>query len=410
MINKEKLLHALKNPRSAIRKFRLHHFARRYPKIYFTTVLLTALAGFGYLLLFPALVIIALIQLTYMVQSAPFTMSGFSAELLWFALFIFASAICHYIFTVKFEPPKGTVLPDTTAPALFALVEDRKGRLFWPRLHSIVLGLQCELEIYKIPVTGIPLWSRNTLVIGFPLMQTLAQHYFDCALVRKMVQHAKGRNIVTNWLYQLRYTWSLYPKAFSRRKLLGEQLIMWFFQWYAPFYQKLSQYTAQQEELAADTLALQEINDFDLLKTFENQTIAEYFFYKIYMPKVAAFLREANANPTKLSPYTTLPKVFRKTVNEERGRQWLELLNQSTLNTQSAIPTLSQRMSNIGHSRMRLPKLGEASAAEHYFSAHYAQTAQLMDNIWRQKASRRLKRRPRATPRRNHGTEAPASS
>lgn len=388
MIEKEKFLQALRSPLQSARNYRLHHFASQRPKLYFSTVLTLALVGYGFLLLFPVLALIAVMQLAETAQTSPFTLSAVSQGLVWFAVFIFAIAISHHIFTVKFDLPKGVNLPPNRAPALFALLEDDKGYRFWPKFQGVLLSEHFELEILKTPLIGIPLWSKNTLVIGFPMMQTLSQPHFDCALLRKLLQYSKGRNLVTNWLLQLRDIWFLYPAAFSRRKLLGEQLIAGFFRLYAPLYKKLSLYAAQQEELAADTLALREMNDADLFKTLQSQAIATYFYHHNYLPMLSAFVREKAGNPNRLTPYSSLPGLFRRRVDDNLCKQWLDAFAKQNVNTRSITPPLSQRMSNIGHSKLRPPKVGQHSAAEHYFAAYYGATAQFMDNVWRRKLSR----------------------
>jgi hypothetical protein len=396
-----------------VREYRLRDFANRYPKTYFAAVLTAALAGYGFLLLFPLLVLTSIAQLVDVAHSYPFSVDSISQALAWFGVFVFSAAMCHHIFTVKFEPPKGVAIPEAKAPKLFELIHSQQtrpgllnlygllGNRLRPRMvHGVVLSEQFELAIYKTPVNGFPVWSKNTLVIGFPLMQTLPEHYFSLTMARKFMQYAKGRNIITNWLYQLQETWTLYPNAFSRRKLLGEQLIVWFFRWYAPMYKKLSLYTAQQDELMADNLALREINDSDLFKTIQGQVVGQYFFRKFYVPMLSNMVKRTGGNPAKLSPYTTLPVVFRKTVNDERCKQWLEGFQHDApgfLSGQANEPAFSQRMRNIGQTRLRLPKLGQPSAAEVYFGAHYALAAQLMDTVWRNKIMRQLKRHHQAT-------------
>ncbi|WP_455211677.1 hypothetical protein [Kaarinaea lacus] len=408
MINKEKFLHPVHSMRTVARNYRLHHFALAYPKSYFTLVLAAALAGYGFLLLFPLLSIVALIELVAVAQSVPFTINTLSQGLVWVGVFIFGVAISHHILTIKFELPKGVELPASKAPKLFSRLENNIEGAFWlnffrPKFCSILLSEQFVLEIHKTPVSGIPVWSKNTLVIGFPVLQTMPEYYFECALERKLIQYSKGRNMVTNWLYQLQDIWFLYPSAFSHRKLLGEQIIVWFFKLYAPFYKRLSLYAAQQEELAADTMALREMNDSDLFKTIQSQTVAQHFFHKVYLPMVNNYIKTKSVNPTKLTPYTTLLGVFRKNIDAERCRQWLETFQRSTVNTRSIMPAFSQRMHNMGQTKIRLPELGQRSAAEIYFGAYYPKVAQHMDSVWRKKIHRHLSRRqqsPSHTPRR----------
>lgn len=414
MINKEKLYSTVQSLRRLVSEYGLQDFADSWPKTYFAAVLTMALAGYAFLLLFPLLVLVAVAQLVDVAQSYPFSVDSFSQALVWFGVFVFSTAMCHHIFTVKFELPKGVAIPAAKIPKLFKLIDTQQyqpgllnlygllGNHFRrPMIHAVVLSEQFELTICKTPISGLPVWSKNTLVIGFPLMQTLPEDYFEFAMARKFMQYAKGRNIVTNWLYQLQETWTLYPNAFSRRKLLGEKLIVWFFRWYAPMYKKLSVYTAQQDELMADSLALREINDSDLFKTIQSQVVGQYFFRKVYLPMLGNWAKRTGANPAKLSPYSALPAVFRKTVNDERCKQWLEGFQQDAPGFFCGLanePAFSQRMRNIGQTRLRLPKIGQRSAAEVYFGSHYALAAQLMDTVWRNKITQQLKQHHQSAP------------
>jgi len=373
-------------------RFRFHRFAYGYPRIYLFCVLAAALAGYGFLLLFPIATIVGVGELFEIIQKSQFDIATVTYALIWFAILIFCIAMSYHILTVRFELPKGVSLSSDKAPRLFAVLGDAKSSIFWPKFTSVLLSEQFELEIYKTPVNGIPVWSRNTLIIGFPLLQTLSQPYFNCILERKLLQYSKGRNVVTNWLYQLQHIWMLYPDAFSRRKLLGEQLIVWFFRVYSPFYKKFSIYMAQQEELAADSITLHHINDSDLFKSIEAQIVSEYFFQQIYLPKLNKFVRENSAAAPNIQPYTNLYRAHRKMVTPERCKNWLDMLVKKTVNTRSKIPTLSQRMHNIGHTKIRLPSLDGGSAAEYFFQSHYLAAAQVMDNIWLNKINRLLRR------------------
>ena len=393
MINKEKILNII----HVVRTLQLHQIAQRSPRIYLMVVFFLALTGYGFLLSFPLGVLFALSQLFTVVQQ-PLTVQVISLALFWFASSIFCIAMSHHIFTVRFESPKGPALQADHVPQLFNIIEDKKHRPFWPKFNQVLLSDQFELEVYKTPVTGIPLWSKNTLVIGFPLMQTLPEDYFTCALVRKLIQVSKGRNVITNWLYQLRYIWTLYPKTFASRNLLGEQIIVWFFKFYAPLYAKISLFAAQQEELHADSLALTELNDYDLFRTLESQVLMQHFFHKIYMPMLKDMVLKKHTPPAQLTPYSTLQAVLKKTLSNERMNQWLALLQQETINTHGTTPTFSQRMQNMGQRKIRLPNIGQSSAAEIFLGARYKPVVHLMDKIWSNKTTQRLQHNKKHQP------------
>ena len=155
---------------------------------------------------------------------------------------------------------------------------------------------------------GIPFWSRNTLVIGYPFMQTLPPEYFDCALIRKILQFSKRRNLFINWLSYLRDTWLLYPEAFKKRNLVGDQLGHWFFRIYGSFYRYLALYITQKDELCADSLALNNLNDRDVFKTAESIRLVQFFLNQHYWPKLSELLARDSVTPEQVKPYEYLPK------------------------------------------------------------------------------------------------------
>lgn len=391
MINKEKFLDTWQTVR---RFFTLHHFAHQFPKFYFSIVLLAALAGYGFLLSFPVIGLVAVSQLFEVAANLnDLSLVSLSLGIIWLAVLVFSIAMSHHIFTIRFNVPKGVGLRPEQLPKLFEVIEDDKEYKFWPKLQNVLLTEQFQLEIIKTPAFGLPVWSKNTLLIGLPLMQTMPRHYFTNMLIRKLLQYSKGRNLVTNWLYQLRHIWSLYPGVFSQRKLLGDQIVIWFFRLYSPIYQKLSLYAAQQEELAADTLALREINDSDFFKTIEYQLLAQYFAQKVYMPMINDLIGKKGVSPAKINPFTSLPAVLGKSLTEARVKQWLEGFERRSLNTKTTEPTLSQRMHNIGHTKIRLPDIEGISAAQYFFGNRYHNATRIMDKVWQDK----LLRHPKAT-------------
>jgi len=196
---------------SSTRSFKVSAVAWRHPLAYLTATTALALIGYTYLLAFPATAVYALMRLFALAQQ-PFEQSSITSALVWFAVLLFATAISHHIFTIRFPNIKELALQADKLPQLFALISNKK-RWSWPQIKKVVLTDRYELEIRKTPIMGIPFWSYDTLIIGFPLMQSLSCSQFQCLLHRKLLQYCKGRNILSNWLQNLIFVWPLYFQA-----------------------------------------------------------------------------------------------------------------------------------------------------------------------------------------------------
>jgi hypothetical protein len=103
-------------------------------------------------------------------------------------------------------------------------------------------------------------------------------------------------------------------------------------------------------------------------------------------------INDKGTSAANIQPYSNVYKVFHKTVSPERGKNWLDLFTKKPINTRTKVPTLSQRMRNMGHTKIRLPRYDDSPAAQYYFESHYRTAAQLMDNIWLNKLNNLLKR------------------
>ncbi|WP_455203947.1 hypothetical protein [Kaarinaea lacus] len=372
---------------SSARSFQLRAFAWRYPLAYLGATAVFALIGYAYLLAFPATAVYALLRLFATAQQ-PLAQNNITTALIWFALLLIATAISHHIFTIKFPAIKELALQSDKLPHLFSLLSSKK-RWFWPKINKVVLTDQYELEIRKTPLTGIPIWSSNTLVLGFPLMQSLSAEQFQCLLHRKLLQYSKGRNILSHWLQNLINIWPLFYQAFSSRNLLGDQTIAWFFRYYATLYQRFALYTAQMDELAADRLSLADINDRDLFKSIEAQIVTQQFVQHHYFPMLINMATTGEMSIQHLTPFAKLPVAMRKSLNDKRIKQWLEKrlgsCEADMQNNKTNELSLQQRMANIGHSRIRPPSMAAQSAAEIYFAVHYKNVVNLMDKSWQRK-------------------------
>jgi hypothetical protein len=187
----------------------IYKYAQTFPNMYAGLVLLVALAGFAYLLLFPTLMLMGMWTL------AAYAASGYSIVDIFFLAF-WACVTCIsaintiYLVKIKFRDTEGVPVQSPVASKLHSLLNEFGHETRIPRIDRIVVSEQLSIDLVKTPVTPIPLWSSNTLVIGLPLMQCLSPDYFRCAVIRKLLQYSKHRHWLIKWLHQLRNIWMLH--------------------------------------------------------------------------------------------------------------------------------------------------------------------------------------------------------
>jgi hypothetical protein len=367
----------------------LFNFSQRYPKAYLIAVTITALVGYLYLIMFPAGALFGGYQF-YLTVTAAFNDQTILTALTWASLTLFCAGITHGIATIRFSPPEGIQLKPENAQLVFNKLEEIQEQIRWPRIDNVILSRRFELTIQKTPVWSLPFWSHNTLIIGYPFMQTLSPEYFDCALTRKLLQYAKRRNVFYNWLSYLRTTWELYPASFKQRNKVGDQLSYWFFKIYGRFYRYLALYVTQTDELYADGLALNHMNDRDVFKTAESIRLVQFFLNQHFWPKLNELLARGAVKPEQIKPYEHLPKSALQMLKSPRVNHWLKILSLENACEGSHEAPFAKRMHSMGYGKMIAPNMYNSTAAQYYFGPGNSQIVQRMNMVWAKHVARNL--------------------
>jgi len=364
------------------RAFNLHRFSQKHALLYTGLLLLIAVVGFAYLLLFPALVVFGLMQLSQIAANSILP-DTYMSSLFWYALVVFSIGISYHIFTIQFALPKGFALEhNKTTAKLFGVARPQGKGCLYPCINKIILSDQCEFELVKHPVSGIPFWTNNVLVVGFGFMQSLPPNYFNSAVIEKLLQFSKRKHPLINWLSQLGDIWQRYPLAFKQRNKLGDKFIYWFFNYYSTLYLKFSVHLTNKAEMLADSLALQYVNDLDLAETIEAQMVLRQFFSHTYWPTLNHLIKRNRVDPNEIRPFSALPAAIQKALTREKIVTMLKEIYANPASINSSRLTLQARMENIGHSRVRVPTLSGVNSAEYYFEHDYEEVVRLMDSYW----------------------------
>ncbi|WP_455201190.1 hypothetical protein [Kaarinaea lacus] len=353
--------------------------AQKFPNLYAALVLFVALIGFAYLLLFPTLMLMGMWTLGAYVITG-YTFGDIFHLAIWACITGISAINTIYLVKIKFRDTEGIPLEPQFAGNLHSLLNSFSHEARIPRIDNIVVSEQLSIDLVKTPVAPVPLWSKNTLVIGLPLMQCLSPDYFKCAVIRKLLQYTKHRHWLIKWLHQLRNVWMLYLNMLSANVTTSNFALAIFFHFYAPLYRDLATPIAHRNELEADLDSLQYINDEDLLQTIETIIVAKIYLDQQYWPKLEKLLKENQDN--SVEPYSNLENVLKSGLTTKNTKRWLDSIYRDESHKMKAIPSLRARMYNIGRSRIRIPERIEATAANAYLDKDYAYFINGANHLW----------------------------
>ena len=350
----------------------------KFPRFYISCVALVAIFGYAFVLLFPLLVLSGLLNIyTELVVS---DVTDWQAALIWLVIVLVAALISYRSTQIKPIPPFGLTLTEAKAPVLFKLVQQHRSYYKRPTIHRIVITEHYKLDIVKTPMWALPVWSTNTLVIGLPVMQCLSPKQFECMVARRIGQFSKRYNPITNWLYQLRSVWQQYRVSYNQQKGIGIEPLKWFYSVYAPMYAMVSVYAARQDELNADTYAMELFNDKDVLEMITADALCRWYLHNQYWPAVAKIASiETKSLP---APHTKMSSAVRAIKNGEQLDKLIDNAYREQPLRSNAMPSLQDRISNIGHQKPRMKNDTIENAAMFYLGDSVKGVVDVIDKLW----------------------------
>ena len=350
----------------------------RYHRTYLGFVFLFALMGYGLVMLFPFLVIVAGINLYNSLLHVD--LSNWQTPVIWAVTLILSILFSYRMFQLRLPQPAGLTLIEEKAPEIFMLVNKFSAHFKRPQIHRIVITSSYELDIIKVPKYALPIYSSNTLVIGLPVLLCLQEKQFEKILARRIGQFSKKNNLITNWLYQLRDIWKQYGHAYGKQKHLDRFFLEWIFSAYASLYSSISTYAARLDELNADTYAMELFVHNDVCATITADNMFRWYLENTYWPavdKIAAIKTDAS-----LQPYTNMKPDLINTMEERSVKSLIHKVLRSEPDRNDANATLRQRLDNIGHDTPVIAMDAGVSAADKYLGDSKETVITLINKFW----------------------------
>ncbi len=340
--------------------------SNRQTRIYLILTVMFGAAGYLFLLLFPALLVAMPVTLLYSVQSVMSTQQWFLVTVQ--AMLLLTGVVMTYaIFKMRFSVPSGLDLTEAGFPRLFELLKELCEIYGEPRIDRVVLRDRFDVRLIKTPRNGFAFSTTRTLVIGLPVLLAMSPLDVHVLLARRVGQLAAKGNRLNSWLYFLRDMWGHYLTCCDGEGLSFARPICTFFQSYAPRYRSFSVGVARSSELQADCYALQAINDRDTARSITCQVLTNTYLTRSYWPSVLKLAKQSGGS--KMPPHAGMEKVFEGGLSENEIQDQFTRIKNGGETRKSTMPSLMDRLDNIGYQKTLLPKPLSVTAARFYLGS-----------------------------------------
>jgi hypothetical protein len=358
------------NRRGALRLSRYH------PNAYLLLTLLAATGGYLFLFLFPGLLLTMPAALYFSLPSASTPWQWFivAIELV---LMLLGAAGTVSIASMRFPMPSGLELDRRRFPRLFELLKELEQIYGNVRIDRVVLRDRFNVRVVKTPRSGFSFTTSHTLVIGLPLLLTLSPVDVHVLIARRIGQLAGRQSRVNSWLYYLRDLWVQYLDLCNKRQFWLARPLCSFFSWYVPRYRSLSLGAARKSELKADLYAIQAINDRDVLRAICGQVMIDDYLTRVFWPDVVA-TATSSARPETM-PHARMAQLFQNGLPATETEAFVKRAAGKRSNPASTMPSLCERLRNMGHRKPLAPKSIAVSAAQFYLGKACEQCVQMID-------------------------------
>ena len=166
-------------------------------------------------------------------------------------LWLLVRSSLHALF-VRLPPPAGLAVGRADAPALFEALDRMRRRLKGPPVHQVLLVDQLNAAIVQRPMFGLVGWPRNHLLLGLPLLDSLAPDEALAVVAHEYGHLAGSHGRFGAFIYRLRLSWATIDAVASQWKGLAGGLLRRLVGWYVPYFNAYTFVLARANEFEAD--------------------------------------------------------------------------------------------------------------------------------------------------------------
>ena len=276
---------------------------------------------------------------------------------------------------IVFPEPKGVAVSPALAGTLHAAVENIRGRLGAPRMHRVLVTGAFNASALQRPRFG-PFWTRNTLLIGYPLLATVTPEQARAVLAHELghITHAHGW--FAAWVHRTRASWVHLMDALDRDGATPVYAHL-LFRWYVPRLQLAAAAVSRRQELLADRLAAQVAGADTAAQALVAIDIGGRMLDRTFWPRV--FDRVRN-DPEPPRPYAEMgPAIWAQ--HDDAASLLAEALQDETAPFDTH-PSLRERLATL-RQPAQMPAPATCTAADQFLGIDKEPIAAALDQDWR---------------------------
>lgn len=357
---------------------------RRYPRAWLALTLAAAALGYGLVLLFPYL-IYAMPMALYEQALAARTAADWIQCGALAILFLVGAAVTWTLFRLRFALPAGRVVSRDEAPALYRMIAELHAEYGKPAIHRVLIDDGTDVRVALTPAGGLSPWTKRTLIIGLPVLQTLSPAQLRVLLARGIGPLSLRNLDLATRLHQLNDLWAQYHGLRHHASPVA-RLVGRLFSVYAPFYRTLSLGITYHAELHADGCALDIINDEIVVDGISMHTATRHYLEQRYWPTIK---RMVASGRERLLPFRHMTDVVKKGLDGQRLDDAVTRLFNEDSGFQASAG-FSERLENIGHDRPLPMKTMTTTAGKELLGESLAGIVREFDQHWYDTAAQRL--------------------
>jgi len=233
--------------------------------------------------------------------------------------------------------------------------------------------------------------SRNQLLIGLPLLQSLTPYEFRALLAQELSQAISDTIFYESWIWRVRRYWNEVLPTLKAQAAPRFHVMLRFLEWYVPFLERFAQETLRRHEIKSTARAERFVGSRALADAMMRAAISHSYLEDRYWPSVYA--RAEYLDEPMVQPYLSLGVTLHNGLHPREAKHWLAV---HLVSRRGASATLQERLSAL-REPARLPAQVSMTAAQIFLGDGEERVALSLDTVWKARIApfwRRLRRSP----------------
>jgi Zn-dependent protease with chaperone function len=372
---------------------KLEAVSHQNPRLYFARVAGLVLLAYGYLgfiLLGSLALSIAIVVGVVFVPNALTIKLGLVGLVLFGGLFI---AIARGLW-IRMEPPTGLVVTREQAPKLFTLLDELRAALDCQPFHRVLLMGEHNAAVVQTPRLGLFGWHRNYLLLGLPLMQSLAPDEFKAVLAHEFAHSSRGHGRFGNWIYRVRRSWERIFEQMARQGSGGGRVLTAFLNWFWPQFNAHAFVLSRANEYEADACSVRLAGADAAANALMRLPVDGEFINEKFWPDIRTQVQHVKEPPA--NTMIALGQALKAGPSLEDSTRWMRqafLIETSNADTHPCLKDRLRAMNRLpasfaqGEFPTSRPPTPEINAADFFLEREAEKLAQLLSENWRQDVS-----------------------